>query len=80
MAEITIPDELLERVERAVPEAVSTEEFVADAVRDKLAWQQRKAELYRLSDETRQRMDEKGVSEADLLRDFEGLQESLTHG
>ena len=60
MAVITLPDELLERLEQSLPESVSAEEFVANAVREKLAFQGRKAEFYRLSDETRRLMLEKG--------------------
>ena len=52
MAVVTISDELLERVEQSRPN-LSTAEFVADAVREKLAWQERRSEFFRLSDETR---------------------------
>jgi hypothetical protein len=78
MAEITIPDELLQQVENVLPESVSTETFIADAVREKLFWQKRKAEFYRLSDETRRGMDERGISEAEILSDFEAFRETLT--
>jgi hypothetical protein len=78
MATIAIPDELLKQVAAIRPESVSTEEFVADAVRTKLAWQSRRAEFFRLSDETRQAMQKKGLSETELLADFEGFRQGLT--
>jgi metal-responsive CopG/Arc/MetJ family transcriptional regulator len=78
MAEITLPDELLEQVERALPESVSADEYVADAVREKLAWQDRKAEFFRLSDGTYRLMEEKGLSETEMLADFETFRETVT--
>lgn len=79
MATITLPDDLLEQVERALPKSVSPDEFVADAVRDKLAWQDRKQEFFRLSNGTRRRMEEQGISEAELLADFEAFRETVNH-
>ena len=79
MAVITISDELLERVEQSRPNH-STAEFVADAVREKLAWQERRAEFFRLSDETRRQLDNQGIDEAEILRDFDAFRESLTRG
>ena len=78
MAVITISDELLQRVEQYRPGNLSTAEFVADAVREKLAWQQRRAEFVRLSDETRRQMDNQGVSEVEILADFDAFRQSLT--
>jgi hypothetical protein len=75
MAVITLPDELLQKLEEALPESVSAEEFVADAVREKLAFQNRKAEFYRLSDETRRLMIQQGCSEAEILSDFDAFRE-----
>ena len=79
MAVVTISDELLERVEQSRPN-LSTAEFVVDAVREKLAWQERRAEFFRLSDETRRQLDKKGIGEAEILRDFDAFRESLTRG
>ena len=67
----------MRRVEQARPGNLSTAEFVADAVREKLAWQERRAEFFRLSDETRRRMDEQGIGEAEILADFDSFRESL---
>ena len=79
MAVITISDELLERVEQSRPN-LSTAEFVADAVREKLAWQERRAEFFRLSDETRRQLDKQGIGDAEILRNFDAFRESLTRG
>ena len=79
MAVITISDELLERVEQSRP-SLSTAEFVADAVREKLAWQERRSEFFRLSDETRRQLDKQGIGEAEILSDFDTFRESLTRG
>jgi len=70
MAAVTLPDDLWNKLEQSLPKSVSAEEFVAQAVREKLAFQGRQAEFYRLSEETRRLMQEKGVSEEDFLRDF----------
>jgi metal-responsive CopG/Arc/MetJ family transcriptional regulator len=73
MAAITLPDELLQKLEQVLPESISAEEFVADAVREKLAFHRRKTEFYRLSDETRRRMIEHGCSEAEIMSDFDAF-------
>jgi Arc/MetJ family transcription regulator len=78
MAQITIADELLTQVRRALPEFASTDEFVEEAVREKLAVQQRRVEFFRLSEETRRRMEEKGISESEILNDFELFRQGLT--
>ena len=78
MAQISIADDLLEKIDNARPESVSAEQFVADAVREKLAWQENKTEFFQLSDETRRMMDAKGITEAEILTDFEASREGLT--
>jgi hypothetical protein len=78
MAQITIGDDLLTQVQRTLPESVSADRFIEQAVREKLAGEERRAEFYRLSDETRRRMDERKVSESEILSDFETFREGLT--
>ncbi len=78
MAHILIADDLLERVDHVRPESVSAEQFVADAVREKLAWQENMTEFVQLSDETRRMMDAKGITEAEILADFETSREGRT--
>jgi hypothetical protein len=71
MPQVNIPDDLFREIEDGGPQSVSPEQFVLDAVREKLAWQDRKGEFFRLSDKTRRAMLEKGISEEQMLEDFE---------
>ena len=71
MATITISEDLYQRVEKSRPSSVSTADFVAAAVQEKLAWHERGAEFFRLSDETHRRMDHQGIREAEILGDFD---------
>jgi hypothetical protein len=76
MLQVTIPDELLREIEQAMPPLASAEEFVIDAVRQKLSWEERRQQFYGLSDQTRRAMTDRGVSEAELLGDFESFREN----
>lgn len=78
MAQVTIADDLLSQIQQTLPESASTNGFVEQAVREKLAVEERRAEFYRLSDETRRRMKEKGISESEILDGFETFREGLT--
>lgn len=78
MAQITICDDLLTQVQRTLPESVSTDKFIEQAVREKLAVEERRAEFYRLSEKARRRMDDKKISESEILSDFEAFREGLT--
>jgi hypothetical protein len=71
MAQIHIPESLLSAIERILPPSVSVEDFILQAVREKLAFEDQKREFYRLSDRIDLAMTEQGLSEADILRDFE---------
>jgi len=77
MAEITIPDTLLREIDEARAKSITAEQFVADAVREKLARHRKKMEFFHLSDETRRRMESSGRTEDRILADFEGFRESL---
>jgi hypothetical protein len=76
MPQIQIPQSLFDQIETVVPTTTSPEEFVVQAVREKLSWESRKQEFYRLSGETRAAMAAKGLSEADVLADFEATRQS----
>jgi hypothetical protein len=78
MLQVTIPEDLLREIEQALPPSASAEEFVIDAVRQRLSWQEKKQEFYRLSDQTRRAMAEKGVSEAQILGEFESFREKAS--
>ena len=71
MPPIDIPTDLFQQIQQALPASGDTGQFVQQAVREKLAGQQRKAEFFQLSDLTRQALEERGISEADLLEDFD---------
>jgi hypothetical protein len=76
MPQVQIPQSLFDQIESVVPATTSPQEFVVQAVRDKLSWEERKSEFYRLSDETRAAMEAKGLTEADVLADFEASRAS----
>jgi hypothetical protein len=70
MSTIQIPDTLLQQIEAAgVPGGV--EVFVQQAIRDKLASDQHREEFFRLSDEMRAAMLEQGLTEEQLLAEFD---------
>jgi hypothetical protein len=71
MPQINIPDSLFREVEKALPNAVSPDEFIVMAVREKLSFEGQKSEFYRLSDQTRAAMTARGLTEADVLAEFE---------
>jgi hypothetical protein len=71
MPQVTISDDLFRAVAESTSDTLTADQFVADAVREKLAWQARKREFFRLSDATRQTMMERGVTEEEILDDFE---------
>ena len=71
MPQIHISQALFEQIEKLLPEAMSLDDFVLEAVHEKLSSEDRKQEFYRLSDQTRAAMAERGVAEVDVLADFE---------
>ncbi len=78
MSQIEIPDAVFQRIEQLRPETQSAADFVLRAIQDRLAWEDRKREFYGLSDETRRAMSNQGMSEAEVLADFESFRESLS--
>jgi hypothetical protein len=83
MPQVNIPDTLFSEIEKAIRLPISPEDFVVAAVREKLSWESRKEEFFRLSDGTWAAMLAKGLSEGDILRDFASVRQELsepTHG
>ncbi|MCY2993152.1 MAG: hypothetical protein NTY19_35505 [Planctomycetota bacterium] len=78
MPQIEIPDAVFQRIEQLRPESQSAADFVLHAIQDRLVGEDRKREFYRLSDETRRAMSKQGISEAEVLADFESFRESLS--
>jgi hypothetical protein len=70
MPQVNIPDSLFREVEKALPNAVSPDEFIVTAVREKLSFEGQKHEFYRLSDQARAAMTAKGLTESDILTNF----------
>jgi hypothetical protein len=77
MAQIQIPDAVFREIERILPNTVSADEFVVQAVREKLTFEDHKKEFERLSDRTRAAMANKGLTESDILAEFESARKAL---
>jgi hypothetical protein len=73
MPQVYIPEALFEQVKNVLPEAASADDFIVQAVRDRLLLESRKPEFYRVSDAMRAAMVEKGWSEERVLADFESF-------
>jgi hypothetical protein len=71
MPQIDIPQDLFQQVDQTRPRSVSTAEFVAQAVREKLDRDDRMTRLDELTGRIRRSMLEHGVTEEEVLTDFE---------
>ena len=78
MPQVEIPDVVFQQIEQLRPESQSAADFVLHAIQDRLAREDRKREFYRLSNETRSLLSKQGLSEADVLADFESFREPLS--
>jgi hypothetical protein len=76
MPQVNIPDSLFREVERVLPNAVSPDEFIVKAVREKVASEGQKQEFYRLSNQTRAAMTARGLTESDILKEFDSARSS----
>jgi hypothetical protein len=61
------------QVMQVIPPSSSAEDYVAQAVREKLSFDDQKRELFRISDRNHAAMIERGLSEDDILRDFDAV-------
>ena len=77
MPQISIPDALFRELQNALPKAVSPNEFVEMAVREKLIFEDQKRDFYRLSDRARAAMSAKTLTESDILAEFEATRHEL---
>jgi hypothetical protein len=75
MPQVNIPESLFREVEKVLPKTVSASEYVVTAVREKLDLEGRKREFFRLSDRVRAAMTEQGLTESDILREFEATRQ-----
>jgi hypothetical protein len=71
MPHVDIPQDLYQQILQVIPPSGNTEQFIAQAVREKLASNEQREEFLRLSDITKQAMLERGLTEEELLEDFE---------
>ena len=77
MPEIHIPQTLFSEIEKAIPLAASADDFVLQAIREKLSFEDHKREFFRLTDQNREAMKEKGLSEEGILTDFDTFRRKL---
>ena len=73
MPQVYIPEALFEQLKKLLPPAASADDFIVEALREKLSLEGRGAEFYRISDAVRAAMVEKGWSEERVLADFESF-------
>ena len=76
MPQVNIPESLFREVEKVLPNAVSPDEFIVTAVREKLTFEGQKQEFYRLSNQTRAAMAARGLTESDIVTEFEAARQS----
>ena len=80
MVQIGIPEDVFEGIKKVAPDSVSPDAYVTEVLRAKLALEERKKEFYQLSDENRAAMAQKGISEEEILADFESFRDALNTG
>ncbi len=78
MPHVDIPQDLFQQIQQVIPPSGNTEQFIAQAVREKLASNEQREEFLRLSDITKQAMLERGLTEEELLEDFEKRRRQAT--
>jgi hypothetical protein len=71
MPHVNIPDNLFQQIEKILPPAVSTDDYVVEAVREKLVSEDHKRRFFELSERNRTAMKEKGLTEESFLTDFD---------
>jgi hypothetical protein len=81
MLHVELPDSLLQQIEAAGVTGSAVDDFVRQAVREKLAIAQltveeRRRRFFELSDEMRTAMHEQGLTEEELLAEFDARRHS----
>ena len=75
MPHIEISQDLFHEIQQVLPATGSADQFVSEAVREKLAHQlssqSRVAEFTQLSEISRRAMEDRGITEEDILADFD---------
>lgn len=70
MPHVDLPQYLFQQIEKVLPASASVDGFVRDAVREKIAWKERRDEFFRLSATTRKALEEHGLTEQGLELPF----------
>jgi hypothetical protein len=76
MSTVEIPESLWRQIEGVGVAGRAVEEFVQQAIREKLAEEERKQEFFRLSDEMRAAMLRQGITEEQMIAEFDSLRHS----
>jgi hypothetical protein len=76
MSTVEIPESLWRQIEGVGVAGRAIEEFVQQAIREKLAEEERKQEFYRLSNEMRAAMLRQGMTEEQIIAEFDSLRHS----
>jgi hypothetical protein len=71
MPHIELPSELFQQIEISLPTGGAVDEFVEQAVREKLHGEERRKEFHRLTAKIHEAMLAKGLTEDEILADFE---------
>jgi len=77
MSQIQIPDTLLQQIEAAGLTGSAVDEFVQQAVCEKLNWEARREEFRRISSRVREAMHDKGLTEEEILADFDSFRHKM---
>jgi hypothetical protein len=77
MSTVQLSDALVERIEAAGVTNGGLDAFVEQAVREKLDWESRRAEFYRLSSQLRQAMKDRGITEEEILTEFDSFRRTM---
>ncbi len=73
---IEIPGDLFQQIQANVPAGGSVDAFVREAVREKIHGDERRKEFHRLTEKIRHAMVAKGLTEEEILADFEAHRRS----
>lgn len=77
MPQVFIPDAVFQEIQKALPSAISADEFILRAVQDKLSAEERKRRCMELADQTRAAMVKQGLTEEEILADFKQFRKTI---
>jgi hypothetical protein len=76
MPQVEIPQDLFQQIEAALPMSTSPDQYVSQAVREKLAKEEHREEFMRLVAKNREAMVKQGLTEEEILADFDAWHHS----